>query len=120
MLMLDIDGLKRVNDMYGHAAGDEVLKSVAAILRSLVTPQDFVFRSGSDEFALILHNADLKAGMHIRDEIRERIKSTNLHITVSNGVCEYQMGEGTHTFVRRVEEALRNDKGDDHSNPATA
>src|SRR5262249_40651643 len=62
VLMLDIDSFKQVNDMHGHVAGNTVLKSLAAILRSSVRPQDYVFRCGADEFCIVLPGANLRVG----------------------------------------------------------
>jgi diguanylate cyclase (GGDEF)-like protein len=56
LFYLDLDGFKPVNDQYGHAAGDAVLKAVASVLRTRVRASDTVARIGGDEFALILWN----------------------------------------------------------------
>ena len=76
MLLLDINSFKRVNDMHGHVVGNTVLKSLAAILRSLVRPQDFVFRSGGDEFCIVLPGAGLNGGL----QVRERIQIGRAHV----------------------------------------
>src|SRR5215510_11828160 len=100
MLMLDIDGFKRVNDMHGHVAGNTVLKSLAAILRSSVRPQDFVFRSGSDEFCIVLPGANLNGGLLVRERILSRIENLDLltglsgKVTATVAVCQYQAGLG--------------------------
>lgn len=61
--MLDIDHFKRVNDTYGHAAGDAVLQQLAVILRNAARAEDMVFRYGGEEFAAILNNASLKIAL---------------------------------------------------------
>ena len=120
MLMLDIDCFKRVNDMHGHLAGNTVLKSLAAILRSSVRPQDFVFRSGGDEFCIVLPSADLNGGLLVRERILNRIETANLlpglsgKVTVTIGVCEYEAGLGRSHFVVRAKEALLRAKRDGH------
>lgn len=58
MLFVDIDGLKQVNDRYGHKAGDEALVQVGGLLRSGVRKSDFVARLGGDEFGILLAHAD--------------------------------------------------------------
>jgi diguanylate cyclase (GGDEF)-like protein len=56
--MIDLDNFKRVNDMFGHAAGDTVLQAIAAALHDVTRPGDFVARIGGDEFALVAHGVD--------------------------------------------------------------
>src|SRR5215813_2305661 len=120
MLMLDIDGFKRVNDMHGHVAGNTVLKSLAAILCSSVRPQDFVFRSGGDEFCIVLPGADLNGGLFVRERILRRIATSDLlaghsgKVTATIGVCEYEAGLGRSYFVVRAKESLLRSKRDRH------
>src|SRR5262249_47068902 len=70
MLMIDIDGFKRVNDSFGHHAGNDVLKSVANIIRSSARPRDFVFRFGGDQFIVLLPGIGLDRSLHIANDIR--------------------------------------------------
>jgi len=58
LLMLDLDRFKPVNDLYGHAAGDALLKEISAGLAKLVSPRDRVARLGGDEFAILLNTTD--------------------------------------------------------------
>jgi len=69
LLYLDVDGLKRVNDSHGHAAGDLALKDVAEILRGSVRKPDLVARLGGDEFALLLPGADPAIAQGIAEHV---------------------------------------------------
>jgi diguanylate cyclase (GGDEF)-like protein len=74
LLMLDIDHFKKVNDTYGHAAGDQVLRAVAAALLDSVRPMDLVARTGGEEFAIVLPNCGSAFGETVAERIRRRIE----------------------------------------------
>jgi diguanylate cyclase (GGDEF)-like protein len=76
LLMLDIDHFKRINDGYGHAAGDAVLRQLADILKRTSRSEDMVFRYGGEEFAAVLTNANLKIALQIGERIRALIEKT--------------------------------------------
>jgi diguanylate cyclase (GGDEF)-like protein len=95
LIMLDIDGFKRINDTYGHAAGDEILKRVARTCRLTLRTPDQLGRIGGEEFLIVLHGATSpqQAG-----EVAERLRAAveqldlssiaaDLHVTISLGVC---------------------------------
>src|SRR5262249_1172257 len=119
MLMLDVDSFERVNDMHGYVV-NTWLKSLAAILRSSVRPQDFVFRSGGDEFCIVLPGADLNGGLQVRERILSRIENLDLlpdlsgKVTATIAVCEYKAGLGRSHFVVRAKEALLRAKRNGH------
>ncbi|MES2877991.1 MAG: GGDEF domain-containing protein [Pseudomonadota bacterium] len=81
LLMLDIDHFKKVNDTYGHMAGDRVLQAIAHCLASCVRPRDTVARYGGEEFAAILPNCPPSFGKIVAERIRETVE--NLAISVS-------------------------------------
>jgi diguanylate cyclase (GGDEF)-like protein len=102
IVMLDIDWFKRVNDKYGHAVGDCVIKSIATILTSLTREEDVVARIGGEEFAIILSNTSLEqavvVGESVRSAVEEHTISCNgnsFNTTVSVGVAEYQVNDTT-------------------------
>jgi diguanylate cyclase len=74
LMMLDIDHFKRVNDTYGHAAGDEVIRAVATALAESVRPMDLVARIGGEEFAVILPNCGPAFGQAVAERIRQRVQ----------------------------------------------
>ncbi len=73
ILIMDIDFFKRINDQHGHAAGDEVLKLVAAAVRSTVTPPASFGRLGGEEFLIVLPDADLAAARRYAEELRQTV-----------------------------------------------
>jgi diguanylate cyclase (GGDEF)-like protein len=114
MLMMDVDNFKRVNDDYGHVAGNEVLKSLATILQASVRREDFVFRCGGDEFAVVLPDTDVQGGFRVGAHIRSRVEAADLvpsaglkgAVTVSVGASEYEPSLGVELLMKRADEAL--------------
>ena len=94
VIMMDIDHFKRVNDLYGHDAGDMVLKGVAEIMQDSVRADDILIRWGGEEFLIVLKNIPIKKMFEVAKKIRKAIEKhpfrmqsgTTLWITVSMGV----------------------------------
>jgi len=82
LLTLDIDHFKSVNDQWGHAAGDHVLKAVAATLLECVRPMDLVARIGGEEFAIILPSCASAFGEAVAERVRRRLE--HLPVTISH------------------------------------
>lgn len=82
VLMIDLDDFKNVNDSYGHATGDIVLKQVADVLLTSISNNDLATRIGGDEFAVILINTDLNEAKLVAEKIRKNI--VNLTINTAN------------------------------------
>jgi len=103
LLMLDIDHFKRVNDTYGHSAGDTVLKHLAAVITQALRKGDMVGRLGGEEFAVLLSDADASAGYRRAERLREAVaacavpvdKAGDIRCTVSLGVCAMQRGDAS-------------------------
>ena len=76
-LMLDIDHFKKINDTYGHAAGDAVLRQLAELLRRSSRSEDLVFRYGGEEFAAVLTNANLRIALQIGERIRSLVEKAD-------------------------------------------
>lgn len=74
-MMIDADGFKKINDTYGHDAGDIVLKRLAEELKHSVRSDDIVCRLGGDEFIIICPNTDLEGAMYLGEQTREKIAS---------------------------------------------
>lgn len=92
VLLIDLDGLKRVNDTFGHAAGDELLVSVAERLRSSIRPDDIAARLGGDEFAVLLSDANLDTACQVAQRLLGTLRQpvslsrSRLAVTASIGV----------------------------------
>ena len=80
VLMVDIDHFKRINDTYGHPAGDQVLKMVAAALQDCVRPMDTVARYGGEEFSIILPNCPTVFGLTVAERIRAKVELRPIHV----------------------------------------
>ena len=76
LLMVDIDHFKRVNDSFGHPAGDQVIRAVAHCLAACVRPMDTVSRFGGEEFSIILPSCQSVFGAQVAERIRERVAAT--------------------------------------------
>lgn len=96
VLFLDLDHLKEVNDLYGHEAGNEVLRAVAAEIRAAVRASDLAARYGGDEFVVILTRTDLSGAERVAEALRIGVESVGRRlsypigtVTVSIGIAEY-------------------------------
>ncbi len=109
-IMADIDHFKAVNDRYGHLAGDEVLKQVAQLLKSMVRAYDIVGRYGGEEFLVILPETRLEDARYLAERIRVRVKeevTATAPITISLGVTMMLSGdEGLDDIIKRADKQL--------------
>ena len=78
LVMLDLDDFKRVNDVFGHAVGDQVLAEVADHLRAMVRQSDAVCRIGGEEFAIVLPSGDVDVALALAERVAERIGNAEL------------------------------------------
>ncbi|MFT7558159.1 MAG: diguanylate cyclase [Flavobacteriales bacterium] len=93
MIMFDIDHFKKVNDGYGHPAGDEVIRRTATIAQECIRDIDIAGRYGGEEFAIILSNTDAEAALVVAERIRKKIESSpaiyegnSISYTISLGI----------------------------------
>jgi diguanylate cyclase (GGDEF)-like protein len=109
LIVLDVDRLKPINDAFGHAAGDQVLKAIVGVLTSQVRSSDIVGRLGGDEFALLLWNlgeTDAKAKAAALEETIDRLTFRFQGSTVTAGASAGVAMLGSHAEVSRaLEEA---------------
>lgn len=111
--MLDLDHFKRINDGYGHLAGDKVLKIIATQLRKHLRPIDFIARFGGEEFVLLMPDTPMSAGLHLIEKLRAAIQACPFHfkgepvtITTSIGVSAFRPGDRSDHVLKRADEAL--------------
>lgn len=111
VVLLDLDHFKRVNDDYGHLAGDRVLEATAALLRRHLRPGDFAARFGGEEFVLVLRQLPLHNAGDVADRIRVALSTMplpglDLSITASFGVVAHDGHETAEALLARADAAL--------------
>ena len=113
VVMADIDFFKKVNDTFGHAAGDKVLRQVAAHLRKNVREDDVVARFGGEEFVLILNDVPKGSAAELAEKLRVRISELNVEwegtripITMSFGIADDKTAETVKAAINTADAAL--------------
>ncbi|SCY61809.1 GGDEF domain-containing protein [Pseudomonas sp. NFACC37-1] len=113
LAMLDLDHFKRINDNYGHLAGDRVLKLIASVLRKRLRGGDFIARFGGEEFVLLVPDTPLAAGAKLAEALRLAIEACPFHfkgepvtVTVSVGMTAFKPGEHSDSVLKRADQAL--------------
>jgi len=85
LLMLDLDHFKKVNDTYGHMAGDHVLRAVAEAVRAEIRGQDIAGRWGGEEFVVLLSNVDADELRAVAERVRHRVRSLVIPVPATDG-----------------------------------
>jgi two-component system cell cycle response regulator len=115
LLMFDIDHFKRVNDSWGHAAGDEVLRQIAVRALDSVRSVDLVARLGGEEFAVVMPETGLAVAATVAERLRLAIASEpfdwraggrRLRVTVSIGATTATIGDDRDGLLKRADDAL--------------
>lgn len=118
LIMLDIDHFKKVNDMHGHAAGDEVLKALAACITGTLRTSDIFARYGGEEFIILLPETTIENGYLVAERIRERVaalmvpvsESENIRFTISLGIVESTFSSDINELTKYADAALYTSK----------
>lgn len=119
LLMLDLDFFKQVNDQYGHATGDEVLRHVAGIMAASLRRIDLLGRLGGEEFAILLPDTDVEGATEFAERLRQETATHpastptgEIRITISIGVTPF-LADDAHvdTILARADRALYRAKG---------
>lgn len=110
LVAVDIDHFKRVNDTFGHAAGDRVLKEFVGRILNSCKRRDLLFRIGGEEFMLLLPDTDENAGATFAESLRRALESEPFEsvggLTASFGVSSWQPNDTIDAMVRRADDAL--------------
>ena len=117
-MMVDIDFFKNVNDTYGHAAGDEVLRQVASIIKEHLRESDIPSRYGGEEFAVLLPYTHLDEAQIVGERLRKAVEDTpitiyqetdeqkDIKVTISMGLAEFDYNETGEVLFERADKAL--------------
>ncbi len=119
LMLIDVDHFKRINDTFGHRAGDEVLTSISAVLKGCVRPGDFVGRMGGDEFCILLQGLDCQNATTVGKRIQESIEKHDFSIddqghstvvTLSLGLTVVTPSDRAESIYVRADKALYRSK----------
>lgn len=113
LAVLDIDHFKRINDGYGHLAGDKVLKIIAGELAKRLRKTDFIARFGGEEFVLLIPSTPLEGGRQLLQTLLDGVEQCPFHfrgervtITLSAGLTSFVSGESSEKVFERADQAL--------------
>jgi diguanylate cyclase len=110
MIVFDIDYFKKINDQFGHQAGDQALQQIAQVAQSSLRPTDLLSRYGGDEFVVLLPHTGLNSAQRIAERIIEQLQQVyvaDVHqLTASFGVAALQTDDDYERLFRRADHAL--------------
>ncbi len=110
IVMFDIDHFKKINDTFGHAVGDSVLRTLTKIVRKNLRETDYLVRWGGEEFILIAPDTDLEKAIVLVERIRKEIESYKFNhagpVTVSFGIAEYKPDDTEDALIKRADDAM--------------
>ena len=118
LVMFDLDHFKKINDEFGHLAGDYVLKRLAnSIMAKNIRKEECFARYGGEEFAIVLPDTPKQNGAILAEKIRQMVQDTRFEfetnvipVTISMGVSEMTKGDAVDSFIQRADEKLYESK----------
>lgn len=118
VLLFDIDNFKDINDTYGHTKGDEVLQKLVEVVKATIRQNDYLFRVGGEEFAIIFTNTNINDGHIVCEHIKNNIendlanlcKLKNETITISLGLCEVNINDDNNSIYTRADQLMYKSK----------
>jgi diguanylate cyclase (GGDEF)-like protein len=116
ILMIDMDGLKIINDRLGHSAGDDLLRQAAKVFKSTFRPEDMVARIGGDEFVVVLPNTDAEAALQVVQRLKNNLVKYNLDypaelaLNLSIGTASGYQNSRLSDVIEQADRAMYNDK----------
>ncbi|MGI6286014.1 diguanylate cyclase [Neomoorella humiferrea] len=115
VIMADLDHFKNINDRFGHAVGDQVLKAMAASFKERLRKTDCLARWGGEEFVILLPDTTAEGGALLAEDLRRRLSQMEIpgvgHVTASFGVTGYLPGDTVDTIIQRVDDMMYQAKG---------
>ncbi|TDR18477.1 GGDEF domain-containing protein [Marinicella litoralis] len=109
-ILFDLDNFKQVNDTYGHATGDQVLKDVTLLVNQFVTGNEHLYRIGGDEFAILCQGKDFDHAYQLANTIHQEFSQSTINqehnITLSLAVAQKEMDESINEWLNRLDSAL--------------
>lgn len=110
VIMIDLDDFKEVNDMYGHLAGDEVLKKFASVFQKTIRSSDRVGRWGGEEFLVLLPHTSYKQALELAERVRVKVCSCRFNEvgrkTASFGIALFEKGDTLSSLINKADQAL--------------
>jgi diguanylate cyclase (GGDEF)-like protein len=110
LIVLDLDHFKNVNDVHGHAVGDQILREVVTIVNTRTRLNDSLFRIGGEEFVVVADGQCIGDASHLAEQLRTLVEVNELvpnsAVTISLGVAEFRTGESPQSWLSRADAAL--------------
>ncbi|AFV97626.1 MULTISPECIES: diguanylate cyclase [unclassified Sulfuricurvum] len=110
LILFDIDDFKKVNDTFGHNAGDDVLSKIAEVVRSIVRSNDMFARWGGEEFVILQIDTPFEGTIALAERLKKEVEHATFkevgQITVSIGVAQYNGVESIESFVKKADDAM--------------
>lgn len=125
MVVWDMDHFKKINDQYGHSAGDVVLKAIAQIFNKTVRKADFIARFGGEEFVGLFPETDPDSALALATKVRQIVEKTHIYyqdvkvpVTASAGLAMFEDGDAVDDVFSRADKALYQAKNNGRNNCA--